>query len=215
MTPLPWSSVLVVAPHADDETLIAGGLVHRIAREGGRATCLVLNVEQPHRREEAEAACSVLGADLAVMGSFPDGLDRLALRDVVEHIEPVVEAVRPDVLVLPAEGAHQDHRVAHQAGVICARPMGATSRYRAPWVLVGEEMSDGWPPGLHLPRSLTVELEEQDVRAKVGAMACHESQMRDVPSERSLTQIEAVCRVRGGQAGFHWGEAYAVLRAAL
>ena len=56
------------------------------------------------------------------------------------------------------------------------------------------------------------EVSMTSVAAKLEAMACHASQMRESPSERSLDALESLARLRGLQVGVSLAEAFAPRR---
>jgi len=126
--------VLVVSPHADDETLGCGGLLATRA-EGGWPTHVVFltdsagtspdaKVRQKQaevRREEAWEALRVLGLkkEDASCLEAPDGwLDRLEKetdRRVREGLAALVQRLAPEAVYLPFLGSHStEHEAAHR-----------------------------------------------------------------------------------------------------
>lgn len=121
--PLPEGlSVLVLAPHADDETLGCGGTVARLAGQGASVTVAVISdgrkgdplgycageVVQA-RKQEALSASRVLGVAETVFLDFPDGELRCDER-LCDALREVVERSQPDWVFMPASNdAHRDH----------------------------------------------------------------------------------------------------------
>ncbi|MBV9209253.1 MAG: PIG-L family deacetylase, partial [Acidobacteria bacterium] len=66
-------SLLVVAPHPDDEVIGCGGLLASHARLGGESTVLYLTCSEQRRAEEACAARARLAVTRAVELNLPDG----------------------------------------------------------------------------------------------------------------------------------------------
>ncbi len=131
---LPGDSLLVVAPHPDDEVLGAGGAIQLHLTAGKRVGVVYLTsgestvglVDRPEadrlvaRRAEALASSEILGlaaGDLHFLG-LPDG--RLPADDSDPGLAPAVDALaeilqgcQADlVLVTPPFDAHRDHRAA-------------------------------------------------------------------------------------------------------
>jgi N-acetylglucosamine malate deacetylase 1 len=208
--------LLVIAPHADDETLGAGGTIHRASRQGWDVEVAVARLEAPNRWLELEEACRVLGARPRVLD--PDWadqwLDSLPLALVVTAIEDVLDEVRPDVVIIPdIIEIHQEHRVVAEASMAALRPSAGTSRWRPPIVLAFEHLADAWALQQPVyPPSTWARLAEDDLDAKLKAMKAHASQMRPHPSERSVESIDALARVRGAQAGCGAAECFSVIR---
>lgn len=121
-------SLLVIAPHYDDEVLGCGGLIARSVSRG--AVVRVLFVTDgggrregndrvdyvARRRRESEAACEALGVVGAEHLALRDGRLRDHLDAVGEAIERALLAQRPDHLLItsPVE-ASSDHRAAFAA----------------------------------------------------------------------------------------------------
>jgi hypothetical protein len=107
--------VLVVAPHADDETLGAGGAIARHAREGDEITVAVMTGPGEGRhpvfpnelwdivRDEAEEAAAVLGVKDLVFRELPAVLvpDR-PVWEVNGVAAEVLEQAAPEILYVPS-----------------------------------------------------------------------------------------------------------------
>ncbi|WP_261783906.1 bifunctional PIG-L family deacetylase/class I SAM-dependent methyltransferase [Curtobacterium sp. TC1] len=123
-------TVVVVAPHPDDETLGAGGLIASAAARGIPVQVLLLTRgEHSHpdsptttpdelaavRDDEFTAALRVLapGAGSTSLG-IPDGATREHRSEVAAALERAVDtAVGPTLVVAPWSGdGHRDHRIA-------------------------------------------------------------------------------------------------------
>jgi LmbE family N-acetylglucosaminyl deacetylase len=126
---LPAVSTLVVAPHPDDETLMAGGLiaaqrargldVHVLAITDGEAAYESANGQDlaARRRSEQVAALDELGvgADWVTRMAVPDGA-------VADHIDEITDAIASfdhvGLVVAPWTG---DHHCDHEAVGAAAR----------------------------------------------------------------------------------------------
>lgn len=206
-----FDSLLVIAPHPDDDILGCGGLMHRMASMDARVTVAYLYAEDLVRYEEGRAALEGIAEHIYVY-SFSDRFDR-PVKEVAAWIEDVLETEKPQAVALPNSYAHhQDHRKTAEAALIALRPSGATGRHRPPVVLEYEMASDAWPPRQSITPPITVELSYEDVLYKHNGMMLHSSQVRPSPSDRSSTTIAALAQLRGSQAGVMFGEAYTVLR---
>lgn len=118
MSLIPWyrprpESLLVVAPHPDDEAIGCGGLLSLHSGIGGEATVLYLTCSEPRRMREAASALSLLGVKGARELNLPEGRvrptdeSRGAVRDLLLKI-------KPKTIMLPSKGdPHPDHRGAH------------------------------------------------------------------------------------------------------
>lgn len=118
MSLIPWyhptaQSLLVVAPHPDDEVIGCGGLLASHSRLGGESTVVYLTCSEQRRRQEAHHARSHLAVTRAVELNLVEG----HLESTEENRETARELLReikPGTITLPSTGdPHPDHRSAH------------------------------------------------------------------------------------------------------
>src|SRR5262249_50687948 len=130
--PGPHERLLVVAPHPDDETLSAGGLLQRALARGGRASGGFATDGENNpwtqrlvgkrvgvgprenrrfgriRRGEAVAALAVLGiapSDAVFLGLPDQRITDLLLSGqdaAIDRIQALLEEVRPTLLIVPS-----------------------------------------------------------------------------------------------------------------
>jgi len=126
----PRGSVLVFAPHPDDESLGCGGAIALHHRQGDRVTVVFATDGaagdplgqyadcdyKALRRTEARRAASILGIDELVFWDYPDGALAEA-SDLSERVRTLLAADAPDLVYRPSMlEVHPDHR-ALAAGV--------------------------------------------------------------------------------------------------
>jgi N-acetylglucosamine malate deacetylase 1 len=123
----PPGPVLVVAPHPDDETIGAGGVLARHVLAGDATTVLVLTSGErtsggsggPQavavtREAECRAACADLGVGEPVFLRLPDGTLSDRVRELAAAVGEYGRNVR--VIYLPSLlDPHRDHRAANVA----------------------------------------------------------------------------------------------------
>ncbi len=123
--------LLVIAPHPDDETLGAGGLIAECVRRGIPATVVLVTDGgaaglADRRAREFATATATLGALTVTLG-FPDGAADTHRDEIARALSEVVGATPPTTLVAsPWRGdGHRDHRVVGEvvAGVVGGRPL--------------------------------------------------------------------------------------------
>jgi LmbE family N-acetylglucosaminyl deacetylase len=134
--PAPGRSVLVVAPHPDDEVFGCGGTAALYARAGARVQALVLTdgglygkpppgmgiVEA--RQEEARRAATVLGCAAPEFGPYADG-GLAAAAGLADFITSYARRYAVDVLLAPSPWeVHPDHRAAALASIEAVGRLG-------------------------------------------------------------------------------------------
>ncbi|MFY9825166.1 MAG: PIG-L deacetylase family protein, partial [Thermoanaerobaculia bacterium] len=123
------ASVLVLAPHYDDEVLGCGGLIAGLASAGTVVRILFLTDSSGgaedvadrdaygrRRREEAAKACEILGIAGCDHLGLPDGALDECLDAAEQGIRRAVFTQRPDLLLVPSPlEITRDHRAAFAA----------------------------------------------------------------------------------------------------
>jgi LmbE family N-acetylglucosaminyl deacetylase len=127
--PVRAASVLVLAPHHDDEVLGCGGLVAQLAAAGAAVRVLYLtdggggaeavadrDAYRARRREESERAGEILGLAGSDRLDLPDGALDHYLDAAVEGIRRAILTQRPELLLVPSPlEISRDHRAAFAA----------------------------------------------------------------------------------------------------
>ena len=220
--------VLVVAPHADDETLGVGGTIARHVREGDDVAVVVMTGpgEGAHPvfpnevwdtvRTEARRAADVLAVSQLIFRELPAVLvpDR-PVWEVNREAAAVLEQTTPDVLYVPFPfDLHRDHRDIFYAFSVAWRPTTPVGRdVRA--IYAYETLSEthwnppyveaGFTPNTYVDIS-------DDLDTKLRALSCYESQLLPFPHARSLQAVEHQARWRGAQVGMQAAEAFVTIR---
>lgn len=179
----PTAPMLIVAPHPDDETLGAGGLIAAqrakgidvlvaAVTDGERAYGYTEGLAEQRRVEQTQALVRLgVGSDKIVRFGLPDG-------DVPDHEQTLVERLTPLVsknmhVIAPWQGDfHSDHSACGRAAEQVAREAGATltSYFFWTWHFGNPDLLNA----LHLCRfPLTPDL----LQTKTEALRCHRSQL--------------------------------------
>jgi len=187
----PWcpreGPLIIVAPHPDDETLGAGGLITTWARRqlpitllsitDGEAACPEMADLATLRQRELSAALQVLSPGAAVV-------ERLGLPDgrVGEHQVALAEALRAmtssDVTIVAPfhQDGHPDHDIAGAVAQRVARQRGVTLVQYPIWA-----WHQATPLAFSGRRIGRFVLSQSAREAKAKAIRCHASQLRDRP----------------------------------
>lgn len=132
--------VLVIFPHADDETITCGGVLHRLARGGCHVAWLLLTKGEGGLRgemqesardvrvKEAREVARRLGISRLIQQDFGDGLLGARKPAVAACIAEVIKQEQPDLLItydLAGFYGHPDH-------IACAEVVTELKRTRFP-----------------------------------------------------------------------------------
>ncbi len=186
-------TILVIAPHPDDESIGCGGAIALHADHGDRVGVLFLTSGEgglPHvvpadawatREAEARAAAGDLGAEVVAFLRLPDGLVGDDVAASAAAVAAAVGNLVPDRIYLPhPDEDHADHvaclPVLARAYALLGRP--------EPW-LSGYEV---WTP---LGRYDTVEDVSAVFARKLAALRRHASQLADFDYARAVAGLNA------------------------
>ncbi|MFI5282280.1 MAG: PIG-L deacetylase family protein [Candidatus Dormibacterales bacterium] len=210
--------VLVIAAHPDDELLGCGGTVARHAQAGDCVTSVIVCEGESLRygpngvgqRSHMECAARHLGVkDVRLLG-FPDQrLDTINLTEVIGRIEPIVREVRPQVVYGQFGGdVNRDHHLVFQALLVATRP---TEEFVELIYAFDTASSTEWAyPRTFVPDTW-VDI-SATLDAKVEAMSCYESEIREYPHPRSLQALRYRAHSWGTQACMDAAEVFMTVR---
>lgn len=216
------TSVLVVAPHMDDEVLGCGGSIARHVKEGCKVTvCVICNRayngeynEDLINREKkcSEEAKSILNYDRLIFLDQPDEQLYLYFRKSLQLLEKVAKEVNPDIVYIPFYGdIHQDHKTAAQISNIVFRPISNLNHVKilAYEIPSSTNMSFFSNSEKFNPNYFINIKDEFDLKIK--AMEKYESESRSYPHPRSPDMLRAHAQHRGASSSCELAEAFMVL----
>ncbi|OUS31477.1 GlcNAc-PI de-N-acetylase [Gammaproteobacteria bacterium 45_16_T64] len=218
------NTVLVVAPHADDETLGAGGTLLRHIAEGDKVYWLIVSGmscsfgfsedKVGKRAGEIEKVSAMYGfSDYFELGFPPAALDTLAKADIIEAVSSVVKSVKPSIIyTVFRNDAHSDHEVVFDAVI------SSTKSFRYPFVkrvLSYETISEtdfglkpedgGFRPNVFVDVSSYLD-------RKLQILSVFESEMGEFPFPRSVKAVSSLACIRGIQANSEAAEAFMLIK---
>ena len=221
--------VLVISPHADDETIGMGGTIARFASEGHDVIVAVMTghgEEEPHPlwhrstwdtiRGEAREAYRVLGVKQVIFEEIP----AVTVADqpvwkLNDTTARVIETIGPDVLYVPFPlDLHKDHREIFHSFSVAWRPCTESGR-KIREIYAYETLSEThwnvpYVEGGFLP-NVWVDISKY-LEQKLEAVKCFASQIRESPDPRSLEAVRALAVWRGSQMGMKAAEAFVMVR---
>ncbi|RSD35146.1 MAG: LmbE family protein [Methanohalophilus sp.] len=212
--------ILVIAPHPDDETLGCGGTIVKHIVSGDCVTiCIVTTAYTPAwseeflniRNNQVNKATTILNINRVIdLGYHTVKLDTIPQKDISESLSNVVKQVNPDIVYIPHKGdLHRDHRVIFESSLVALRPVNCNVKR----ILAYETLSEtewGQPIEPFMPTSYC-DISETFSK-KVEALKAYKSELRDYPHPRSVEAIEALAKKRGSEVGFHYAEAFSIIR---
>ncbi len=227
-------TVLVISPHADDETFGCAGTIAKAKSLGSKVYLMYVSVgdlahyssEHPTvagdmRADEIEAAAAAMGVDdysiLYRDAYLHMRIDSLPRRDLIAQIERenefAIERVKPDLLLMPAISFNQDHEAIFYAAYAACRPHLNSDKHFINTVLTYDQPQLAWN---HTPFHPNLYVDISDfLEVKLRAHACHKSQLRPDPHHGSLENLERLARMRGSEVSVSAAEAFQCHRCIL
>lgn len=220
-------TILVFAPHADDEVLGMGGVISKYTAAGERVVLAVMtgHGDEPHPlwpkdswtliRAECLAAAKVLGITEVKFFELPAAcLDTTPVWKVNNVVSNLIAELQPTVVYVPfAFDLHKDHAAIAYAVNVATRPYLPSAK-NIVRVLAYETLSEthlaspylypSFQPNIYIDISVNLPV-------KLGAMSEYKSQLQPAGMPRSLATIEALARVRGAHIGTSAAEAFVLL----
>ncbi len=228
--------LLVISPHADDESFGCAGTMAKIKKLGGEVYVLVMSVGDlkrydsgnsvvsgSTRAEEFKAVAEFLdidGYDIAFTDSHSHlRLDAMPQRDLIEVIERKssvsLDKINPTMVALPAISYNQDHMATFKAGFTACRPHDPAVKSFPNIVLSYDNQTlfwnvdyDKYHPNLYVDIT-----EFLDIKLK--ALSLHASQLRHSPHHCSIENMEILARSRGHEISVSAAEAFVCHRFTL
>ena len=223
---------MIVAAHPDDELLGLGATMHKLIHEHNVQTHVVIlgegitarsekhNVENwkdelNKHRSNIEQAQDAIGYHSVSIYGFPDNrLDSVDLLDIVKVIEKEKQNFKPDVIFTHHGGdLNVDHQRTCEAVITACRPIEQESVkmivcFETPSVTEWQSPAD---PRHFIP-NLFIEINENDLAAKIKGMEAYEFEKRAYPHPRSPEALTVLSQRWGVIIGRKYAEAFMIIR---
>lgn len=220
--------VLVLAPHADDETFGCAGIIQKFVKAGSLVHILVFSFvhgehikydksSENYRTYSAQERLDEFHAVMIRLGvasheilfndypghiNYHHKLDKYSISDILPAIEERVRITKPSVVLVPAVSKNQDHTFVNQLARTLARP------YFCDATFLGYEV-DG---ELNFTPSLFVPLSEEEVQQKIALIKLYRTQDSGSNHPTAVRKQVARMEMRGGDCYQPYAEAFEVIR---
>lgn len=222
-------TLLVLAPHPDDEILGCGGLMAKVKSLGGKVYVIMFavgNVKQiggesntDKRTKEVEQVMAHMNVDGYEIVYMDDDihlkLDAIPRKDLIDVIESKskfsINNINPDIIAIPSLACqNQDHEAVFHAAFTACRPRVKEGLNNAVTVLVYEQVDNLWTsrgvkPNFYVDISGYLD-------TKLEALLLYASQMREEPNLRSIENVKRLSKLRGTEICAEAAEAFECYR---
>lgn len=230
--------ILVISPHADDESYGCAGTIARTKALGGEVYVVLVSVaDLAHYGENDDGSRTKVVSHRTRMDEFASvmnylkvddwdvlftdtethlALDSVPRKHLVRLLESsgrlAIDRLEPTMVMIPASSYNQDHEALFRAGVTATRPGGPGQKYTVPFVLSYDNTSLFWsgePTRFH--PNLYIDI-SPFLDVKIEALRLHTSQARDPLYHGSPEGLELATRVRGREVSLEAAEGFVLLR---
>jgi N-acetylglucosamine malate deacetylase 1 len=231
--------LLVISPHADDESYGCAGSMARIKSLGGEVYVVLVSVgdllhysditakdnqkfvDASTRLKEFSSVMEYLEVDdwdvLFTDEESHLALDAIPRKKLVHLIEAegklAINRIKPTMLMIPAFSYNQDHEALFRACITATRPGLPPKRHLVPYILAYDNTSLFWSLEREkFHANFYVDI-SNFLDKKIQALRMHESQMRDALFHGSPESLELATKVRGREVSVDSAEGFMCLRA--
>ena len=215
-------TVLVVAPHPDDETLGVGGTLKKFTSLGCEVKVVIVSGHKPPLYPKNDYDITLNESKkvfkLLNIKSFED-LDFIATKlneipntEINNKIDKILKKFKPDLFFIPFPDRHIDHRVVFDSCIVASRPK---TNYYPKTILAYETLSEThWnianiEPSFNPDFFINI---DKEIKFKIKALKIYKSQINNKNKSRSPDAAESLARFRGSQNGCKHAEAFKVIR---
>ena len=217
---------LVIAPHPDDEVLGVGGTLFRRREEGHYLGWLIVTSidardgwtekQVAKRKQEVQKISDLYSfAEVFELEIPATQLDIVPMNELVREISAVFASFQPNEVFVPHWGdVHSDHQAVFKAVASSSKWFRNPSINRILAYETPSETDFGLNPNESFVPNVFIDITPY-LEKKIDAMRIYESELGKHPFPRSEESIQALATIRGATSGFHFAEAFQLLRERL
>lgn len=202
-----FKKILVLAPHTDDAEIGCGGSIAKFIEEGkkvflanfSRAPVSGKFSQNPNIvLKELRESAKTMGTHNLLIYDYPVRNLCEWRQNILEDMLKIRKKIAPDLVFMPTlNDIHQDHQTVAREGLRAFKHVTILG-YEDPW------------NHLSFNTICFIPLKDENLKKKIAAIGKYKSQKHRFYMNKQF--IESLARVRGGQIGIPYAEAFEVIR---
>lgn len=207
-----FNRVLIIAPHADDEVLGAGGTITKHVECGDIVDVIIVcdRKGMVHQMDQCVSAKKILGyRDTHWLHLRDEHLDQ-SIRSIIKPIENIYNNIKPDIVYTCHGGdVNIDHQAVFNASIVVCRPLQKSppARFMSYEVMSSTEQGRKEPFVPNYYNTLTSE----QVERKAQALNEYTDEIRALPNPRNADGIYSYATIRGMECNSDYAEAFKII----
>ncbi len=211
---------LVIAPHADDETLGCGGTILKLKKEKKEVHCIILTTyskKNDHksylkRSKELNKIKNYYKFNSLNTAEYTaNSLENENKSEIINYLKEKIDKIKPDRIFVPYfNDAHSDHRITYD----CCIPFFKSFRY--PYVkeiYMYETISEtnfNFKKNQFKPNTwINI---DNFLSKKIEVMKIYKGEIKKHPFPRSEKAIKSLAILRGTESSFKYAEGFMIIK---
>ena len=209
------TSILVLAPHPDDEVLGMGATIKKLSKKNTINLCVITEGATAQysdkkmikvRKESCLKSGSILGISNYEFLDFPDmRLDTISILEINKNIEKIIRKYKPKIVyTITNADFNRDHQIVHESTLIATRPHSSGVKQVISYEIPGQK-HEKFLPSLY-------ENVDKEIAFKIKAFQCYKTEIMKFPHHRSIDAIKNLAKQRGIESSLKNAEAFEIIR---
>lgn len=205
---------LVIAPHIDDETLGVGGTMLRAKKEGDIVSVVIVTTDyNADRTEQFNMVADIYKLDNSFMLNLDSSsISLLDVNNIIGLLKNIIEEIRPSIVYIPNDtDIHTDHQIVSQAAQSTVKSFYMNKygikRLYSYEILSSTEISNS----VAFSPNLFIDISDY-INKKIEIMNIYKSEIQPEYYPRSIDNIQALAKYRGGMVSINYAEAFKMLK---
>lgn len=200
--------ILVIAPHADDEVLGAGGSVSKHIAQGNDVHLLICGERRQDNMEQIKSATEHYKK--SYMLKYDDEAYYESFDDMLKSVEQVYNQIKPHVVYIPnRDDFNRDHRCVFEICEIVCRRYQAHAPTRVLMYETPSSTTQSFNNNFKCNHYET--LSQQHIMDKIDTLMLYKNELREFPNPRSERGVLVQANFRGMECGFEFAEGFNIL----